>query len=242
MAGQAERLKAALKERVAAADAVAARIRSEQEVLATFPRPEAHLDEEGFPRSDVDVNLLMATKHALARLQNDHKDAMREVEAAMRAYHEALRSDPGAKARMEEERAARRAEAEDEVKQQQQQREERPPRRQQGGEARQEAVVPPSRDVSAASLEGFYAVDEMFEGSPASAAGLRTGDVVLKFGSVTKENETPGALAAVVQGSEGRPLPVVVYRNGEGVVEVSLVPRQWGGRGLLGCHLARVHK
>ncbi len=37
--------------------------------------------------------------------------------------------------------------------------------------------------------EAFYTVDQIIQDSPAYIAGLKTGDQVLQFGSVTKKNE-----------------------------------------------------
>jgi 26S proteasome regulatory subunit N4 len=88
-----------------------------------------------------------------------------------------------------------------------------------------------------AVLEAFYVVDNVFDSSPASLAGLKIGDHIMQFGTVTKANQKPDSLPKVVGASIGKPLPVKVYRNGEGMLNLQLTPQQWSGRGLLGCHL-----
>jgi hypothetical protein len=47
----------------------------------------------------------------------------------------------------------------------------------------------------------------------------------------------PIYLRQVVYRSQGRPLKVVVYRVGEGILDLALTPQPWAGRGLLGCRL-----
>ena len=70
------------------------------------------------------------------------------------------------------------------------------------------------------------------------------GDKIQKFGEADWfNNEKLALVARIVGGSEGRSLDVVVLRLRDGSVDeeqvpLALVPRRdWGGRGLLGCHL-----
>ncbi|KAF2090989.1 hypothetical protein K490DRAFT_33273 [Saccharata proteae CBS 121410] len=86
----------------------------------------------------------------------------------------------------------------------------------------------------------FAKVNGVVPGSPAESAGLRAGDRVVGFGDVNWMNhEKLAKVADTVGRSEGRVVAVKVLREGEGeVVELQLRPRRdWGGRGLLGCHL-----
>ena len=93
-------------------------------------------------------------------------------------------------------------------------------------------VTPPSRDVT-----GFAAVDIVSRGSPAEEAGLKVGDVIVRFGSVTKSNFTGlGCVGEVVQHSANAGIRVEVVRGG-GTEVVTLTPKRWGGRGLLGCNI-----
>ena len=73
---------------------------------------------------------------------------------------------------------------------------------------------------------------------PAAVAGLRVGDRILQFGSVNRRNNSKESMRAVVANSVGRNVRVVVWRVGEGVVELMMRPQPWSGHGLLGCHLA----
>ncbi|OJJ73282.1 hypothetical protein ASPBRDRAFT_28537 [Aspergillus brasiliensis CBS 101740] len=90
----------------------------------------------------------------------------------------------------------------------------------------------------------FAKVNSVVPGSPADQAGLRVGDTVREFGSANWLNhERLSKVAEIVQQSEGRTVAVKVVRkdpSSSSSVDLSLqlVPRRdWGGRGLLGCHL-----
>ncbi|XP_070759800.1 26S proteasome non-ATPase regulatory subunit 9 isoform X2 [Enoplosus armatus] len=72
--------------------------------------------------------------------------------------------------------------------------------------------------------------------------GLRVGDEVIEFGSVNTENfQNLQNIASVVQHSEGKPLRVTVIRDGQ-KAQMSLTPKRWSGRGLLGCNIVPIHR
>lgn len=78
-------------------------------------------------------------------------------------------------------------------------------------------------------------VDELAEGSPAAEAGLQLHDQLCSFGGVTRQTpNTLQAVAAVLR--EGQEVEAVLQRHGAPLV-VTLTPKPWAGRGLLGCHL-----
>ncbi|KAL8789446.1 MAG: hypothetical protein Q9195_006812 [Heterodermia aff. obscurata] len=85
----------------------------------------------------------------------------------------------------------------------------------------------------------FAKVNTVVEGSPAHEAGLRAGDRIRAFGAVNWMNhEKLARVAAVVAQSEGRNVLVKVVRGEAQELRLQLTPkRDWGGRGLLGCHL-----
>lgn len=89
------------------------------------------------------------------------------------------------------------------------------------------------------ALIPFAIIREVAAGGPAESSGLQVGDTVTLFDSdVHAGNHNKLlALASRVQGKVGQEIPVEILRNGE-KIEIKLVPRNnWGGRGLLGCHL-----
>ena len=100
-----------------------------------------------------------------------------------------------------------------------------------------------------APLSPFAEIDEVAEEGPAASAGLRVGDLLLKFGALTSRNHDGlRALARLTQRSEGDTIALLVSRTAdegaaaaEGAagqhVRLALRPRRWAGNGLLGCHL-----
>ena len=89
----------------------------------------------------------------------------------------------------------------------------------------------------------FLWVGEVSEDSPAHAAGLLSGDAVVKFEEVTHEHpEGLNKVAEIVKNSEGLVLKLKVIRKvGETseVVDLRLMPKTWAGRGMLGCYLSK---
>jgi hypothetical protein len=99
------------------------------------------------------------------------------------------------------------------------------------------------------STTPFAIIDEVSPNSPASEAGIKENDVLIRFGHVNSTNHRDfRAIAELLPlaASENKTILVAVRRKTSelgGVVELTktevleLKPRVWGGRGLLGCHI-----
>jgi hypothetical protein len=103
------------------------------------------------------------------------------------------------------------------------------------------------------ALTPFAIIDEVFSNSPSEEAGIQMGDVLLRFGSVTADNHNgfDAIKRAIVSqlslaAANGESISIAVRRTTVelgGVAEmirteiIDLKPRQWAGKGLLGCHL-----
>uniref|UniRef100_H2ZLM0 26S proteasome non-ATPase regulatory subunit 9 n=1 Tax=Ciona savignyi TaxID=51511 RepID=H2ZLM0_CIOSA len=86
-------------------------------------------------------------------------------------------------------------------------------------------------------LEEFATIDLISRSSPAEKSGLKIGDLLLQFGSVTKRNFTGMKdIANVVQHSVDKAVHLMVKRENR-TMNISIVPKQWEGRGLLGCNI-----
>lgn len=97
-------------------------------------------------------------------------------------------------------------------------------------------IARPSGPVSG---EPFAKIDAVSPLSPASEAGLKEADLIVEFGEINRGNHNNlRALMGVVTSAadDQREIPISLMRNGVGV-RVSLVPKPWSGRGLIGCHI-----
>ncbi|OQO02013.1 hypothetical protein B0A48_12486 [Cryoendolithus antarcticus] len=178
---------------------------------------------DGFPRADIDVAQIRTVRARIVRLKNDWKGVMEKVEVAvLEGFAEKKMGEEeegDAMTGVESAGAAGHSNGVGVM------------RTEASGERAAAPVIEPP----------FARVNAVVEGSPAATAGLKAEDRVMRFGGADWQNhERLGKVAREVQANEGREVIVKVSREGR-VVELKLVPRRdWGGRGLLGCHLVPV--
>ncbi|KAL4932050.1 putative 26S proteasome non-ATPase regulatory subunit Nas2 [Aspergillus undulatus] len=170
---------------------------------------------DGFPRDDIDVAQIRTIRAQIIRLRYDHKQVMSQVEKGIHSHFAGLQST-----RSNETSTSNII----------------------GSAARPSG--PTSSTAATGVLTPFAKVNSVMSGSPAGQAGLQAGDTIRSFGSVNWLNhERLSKVAEVVQQNEGRTIIVKISRNGAtpanpANLDLELVPRRdWGGRGLLGCHL-----
>mmetsp|Transcript_108984 Transcript_108984/g.172160 ORF Transcript_108984/g.172160 Transcript_108984/m.172160 type:complete len:216 (+) Transcript_108984:80-727(+) len=171
------------------------------------------IDEEGFPRADIDIYAIRKARNRFACAQTDHVEVMKKIEAALFSLHSESR------VAVPREKVATLAPAEEDVDMV----EATPP----------QLPSPP-----------FALIDEVSNDSPAQEAGLAIGDLVLRFGHVCRQdtgdlNACFAAIQELVPRSIDSPIEVQVLRGAPPAkVLLTLRPRRWQGRGLLGCHMA----
>lgn len=88
-------------------------------------------------------------------------------------------------------------------------------------------------DVDVIVNRPFAIVDEIADSSPAVEDGLQLGDQIVKFGNVEAGDNLLQRLASVAQATQGCAIVVTVIRQGT-VINLTMTPRTWSGRGLLG--------
>jgi 26S proteasome non-ATPase regulatory subunit 9 len=170
---------------------------------------------DGFPRADIDVAQIRTTRARIVRLKNDYKAVMTRMEEAV---HERFAAGKSAEAAPLSSSTAPASHS---------------------SPLQIAASLSPSAQPSSGAIEPPFAkVNSVVVGSPADQAGMQAEDKVTKFGTVNWTNhERLGKVAQVVQHNENRPITVKVLRRSQ-PVQLELTPRRdWGGRGLLGCHL-----
>ncbi|CAB1120204.1 unnamed protein product [Ectocarpus sp. CCAP 1310/34] len=185
----------------------------------------ALVDADGFPLAGFDLFNVREKRHRFNCIQTDHKAVMSRIEKSLHALHDARLARPTPLPTAFSVTAAT------------------PPA---------SSLIGMDSAAAAAdmSLAPIAKVNQVSEGSPASAAGLAVGDLVLRFGHVDISHPKGlGGVVDVVREKEGQEVPVTVLRTtsvsgeggsvgtGGGVRELTLVPKTWSGRGLLGVHL-----
>merc|ERR1719487_1300449 len=148
------------------------------------------IDEEGFPRADLDLYAIRKARNRFACAQTDHKEVMKKIEAALFVFH--------AESRVAVPRQSPAVAV---------------PSVQEDGmdvdAVGQEAQLPPPP---------FALVDEVTAGSPAADAGLALGDHVIRFGHVNRQdtgdlNACFAGVQELVPRSVGTPIEVQVLRG-----------------------------
>ena len=182
------------------------------------------VDAEGFPRNDVDLVRVRQARNRVICLRNDHKALMKEIEAELINIHQRAR-ETGVSPSNTDVSGSRSGESMDTDE------------AIGGGGATRGSPLPPPRH--------FARIAQVAPGSPAEAAGLRSNDLLVKFGSISCENfHKLQDVATVVSHSKGVSVALVVARNANGsgsgewaTVQLTLVPQTWNGRGMLGCNI-----
>ncbi|KAL2534816.1 26S proteasome regulatory subunit [Abeliophyllum distichum] len=177
------------------------------------------LDSEGFPRADIDIPAVRADRQRLSELRNDHKDITEKIDQKIEVLHSARLApitesdkDPGLNAQERVVNLGTSSSFGNPV----------------GGGNN-------SMDVDVVVSRPFATVDEITDRSPAAEDGLQLGDQIVKFGNVEVGENLLQRLAAEAQINQGRAISLVVMRQGA-LINLTVTPRYWSGRGLLGCH------
>lgn len=168
------------------------------------------VDSEGFPRADIDIPTIRADRHRLAELKNNHKDLTEKINQNIQLLH-AAKPSPKTSAVMDSESCKETSQSVEHVQ------------------------TRDAADVDVTVKIPFAMVDEISEASPAADDGLQLGDQIVKFGHVEAGDNLLSRLASEVQANQGIAVSVVVMRQGA-LTSLSVTPRTWQGRGLLGCH------
>ncbi|KAG9247513.1 26S proteasome non-ATPase-like protein regulatory subunit 9 [Calycina marina] len=168
------------------------------------------ITQDGFPRADLDVAQIRTTRSRIIYLRNDYKALMAVIE---KYVHEEFAR-----------RAADSAEAEPTTN--------------------GVNTNGPTPTISREQPMGppFAKVNSVISGSPAETAGLQAGDEIRNFGYVDISNHDGlRRVGQCVQGNEGQNVLVKISRHSttrREELQLTLIPRSnWGGRGLLGCHI-----
>ncbi|XP_025269355.1 26S proteasome non-ATPase regulatory subunit 9 isoform X2 [Camponotus floridanus] len=106
------------------------------------------------------------------------------------------------------------------------------------GSKAQDSVTPNVSDsLETETLEPFLRVNLVSPGSPAEIAGIQVEDLILEFGSIHYRNfKSLTDIGKLVENSRYKVINLKIKR-GSNVIVLSLTPRPWVGKGLLGCNV-----
>ncbi|KAG0201842.1 26S proteasome non-ATPase regulatory subunit 9 [Mortierella sp. GBA30] len=203
-------------------DDIEAEIKKAQDELQSqkVGMTEKLVDSNGFPRSDIDLVVVTTARSNIARLKNDHKAIMLQIEEALHAVHaEAIAEKQKREAEKKEQEQATGVIA---------------------STSASSSSTGAQTQSQEPSLTPFARVNGVAPDSPAREAGLLQGDLIVAFGTVNAS--TPNVMPSLsehVQSRENKPILVKILRGDSTELQsFILVPKQgWGGRGMLGCHI-----
>ncbi|CEP13398.1 hypothetical protein [Parasitella parasitica] len=173
------------------------------------------IDNEGFPRSELDIHTIRASRNMIYRLRNDHRDIMSEIEKILHRIHQVKKANDEATGTTTAPSTS--------------------------SPSNTTSSTSASNMNPSTIIEGpvaYAIVNAVAPDSPAYAAGLRRNDHIIQFGDIDSTNhDRLQAINRLIVNMEEQELPVTVLRDGI-QLQIIVTPRSgWGGRGTLGCHL-----
>lgn len=181
------------------------------------------IDEEGFPRGDIDLYEIRRQRNRLSVINTDHKNLMKEIEKELQVIYASYPSN---------ETQATLSQDKDQTT----------PSNSIGMMASSSPPPPspsPSNTSQIISIP-FAIIDEILPHSPAQVSGLVDGDELIQFDSIDGKIQNPlSFIPQIVSKNANHPINLKIRRNGV-EMPITLIPQAWSGRGLLGCHLSPV--
>lgn len=95
----------------------------------------------------------------------------------------------------------------------------------------------PTRERELSTYVAIVKVNFISPGSPAETAGIQVDDEIIEFGSVNVSNfKDLKQIGEIVMHRQNQQI-VLKIRRRNAMHELTLVPKTWSGRGLLGCNI-----
>jgi len=165
------------------------------------------IDNEGYPRNDIDVVKVRTARQKIICLMNDHKEIMKKISDALECIHQ--QNSNGTVIENPNEESMNHLNIEDTPK------DEGP---------KPFAKIDLVSDGSPANDAGLEVGDLVIEFGTQNATNFKS---LAEIGQLVKNSENRNIRVRIL-----RNLPF-----GELVTTLTLVPKQWSGQGLLGCKL-----
>lgn len=95
----------------------------------------------------------------------------------------------------------------------------------------------PSRSSISVHTTPILIVTMVSPNSPADESGIQKDDEILEFGSINHDNfKELKQISELVMHRQNQPIALKVKRQSRNV-DITLIPKTWSGRGLLGCNI-----
>ncbi|KAI8643724.1 hypothetical protein BD408DRAFT_414444 [Parasitella parasitica] len=173
------------------------------------------IDNEGFPRSELDIQTIRTSRSMIHRLRNDHREIMLEIEKILHRIHQLKKANGEATADAPSSSTSN------------------PP-----NNTANTAATTLTEPTTVGGPIAYAVVNAIAPDSPAYGAGLRRNDRITQFGHINSTNhDRLQAINRLIIDKEEQQIPVTILRD-EIHLQIVVTPRSgWGGRGTLGCHL-----
>lgn len=187
------------------------------------------VDSEGYPRADIDIFNVKTKRNRLAIINTDHKALMKQIETELAQLH-SLSGNVGSLSITTTASTSTNSSS---------------------------ALSATLTQTSSSSIStthsnrSFAHIDEILEGSPAKMAGIQDGDELIAFGTIRFETlDNLNCIPAFIGQHVNRAVPLEIRRQSgvpgeegrEQMLKLTLIPKPWGGRGMLGCHLTHLQR
>eukprot|EP01006_Ploeotia_vitrea_P060763 TRINITY_DN76511_c0_g1_i1.p1 TRINITY_DN76511_c0_g1~~TRINITY_DN76511_c0_g1_i1.p1 ORF type:complete len:250 (-),score=8.12 TRINITY_DN76511_c0_g1_i1:51-800(-) len=197
------------------------------------------VDEEGFPRNDIDIYHTRTRRGRLAVISTDHKHVMMKIENELPKLHATFKEDT---LEIYEEKQSKIAEEKtyNKIKE--------------NDFYSSDEKINESKSYDNEKYNNYRPIaiiDEILDSSPAEKSGLKVNDKLLSFGDInTSTVELSNALSYIPEivkkcynstNENDKYIDIIVLRNKTNYVNIKLKPAVWSGRGLLGCHLTPIY-
>jgi len=181
---------------------------------------ESLLDQDGFPRADIDLYAVRAARNQVSCLSNDLKDINNQLDNALHSLH-AL----GQEAVLEAIQAEKNERGLQTTK----------TLTSSSLMASTTKSVPKTSEI-VHTLKPWAIIDTVSSTSPASECGLRCGDKILKMGNAISFATVTSEVRKYADDTGLGAMKVQILRDDDEII-LDLLPRRWSGQGLLGCHI-----
>jgi 26S proteasome non-ATPase regulatory subunit 9 len=183
-------------------------------ILPTSLHGESLVDQDGFPRADIDLFAVRIARNQVSCLLNDLKDINRQLDTALHSLH-ALGQEAVLEA-IQAEKNERSLQTTTTLM------------------ASKSTFIP--KTETEIILKPWAIIDSVSTNSPASESGLRCGDKILKMGNAISFATVTSEVRRYAEDIGLGAMKVHLSRNGEEMM-INLLPKPWNGQGVLGCHI-----